>query len=371
MKRLTCLIVALLFLLPGAAFAHKISDSYLRMQVDGDKITGQWDIALYDLANTAGMPIKTGADLITIGDFALDHLLVSDGDQRCILKRAAPKKPKNPDAQEPDLEFEGTCPVRVANLTVDYSPFLAVDYQYSALTYITAGGQSYSTLLSQENPRYTIKLGETDQWQQFRIYIKEGVFHIWTGYDHILFLLSLLLSAAFILENGEWKPREGFTPTFIQVLKIVTSFTIAHSITLSLVIFDVISLPSRLVESTIAFSIAVAAANNIRPVLSDRLWLLTFCFGLVHGMGFASALQELGLPKDARWVALIAFNLGVEIGQISIVAVALPLIYRMRKNYFYRDKIFPAASALIILIAMFWFTQRAFALKLLGGILGN
>jgi hypothetical protein len=371
MKNLLCCLLAVFALLHAApAEAHKINASFLRLQIDGQKITGSWDIALFDLANTAHLVNKTPADFEAVKAFALDHLLVSEGADRCPLKMRPATAKEQRDEAMPALLFEGECSQPVTRLTVDYSPFLAIDPQYEALTNIAVNGQTYTAALGAQNPRFSF--GESlTFWEQFRTYLREGVFHIWTGYDHILFLVSLLLSAAFTLENRAWKPRDGFGGCFIQVVKIVTAFTIAHSITLGLVIFNVINLPSRFVESTIALSIAIAAANNLKPVMYKGLWAVTFCFGLIHGMGFASALKELGLPDNAKWAALVAFNLGVEGGQLTVVAAVLPLIYRARTSEIYRQVIFRVLSVLIISVALLWFTQRAFEIKLLGGIFGD
>jgi hypothetical protein len=362
---MTLFLVILFFISP--AHAHKIADTYLRIQVKGSTIRGEWNISLDDLAKTAGL-----SDKRFMKNFALDHLHISTGDNRCTLHSIAPKPKDTLNGTAPDIVFEGECATTISKLTVDYSPFLTIDPLYATLAAITSGTSTWSGQLSMQKPIVVFQAGKVDPWQEFKDYLHEGIWHIWLGYDHILFLISLLLSAAFVLgKNHTWEPRDGFTGTFVQVLKIVTAFTLAHSITLSLVIFDIISLPSRFVESTIALSIAIAAANNLRPVLHKKLWQLAFCFGLIHGMGFASALKELGLPDNARWTALVAFNLGVEIGQVSIVAVTLPFIYRMRRSAFYRHYIFKIMSTLIIAIALIWFTQRAFGLTLLKGVFGE
>ena len=114
------------------------------------------------------------------------------------------------------------------------------------------------------------------------------------------------------------------------MFKVVTAFTVAHSITLSLAALGVISLPSRLVESAIAASVVLAALNNVCPVVYGGRWIIAFCFGLIHGFGFASVLTDLGLPQDSLLLALVAFNLGVELGQLAIVAVFLPIAYALR-----------------------------------------
>jgi len=136
------------------------------------------------------------------------------------------------------------------------------------------------------------------------------VWHIWIGFDHILFLLSLLLPAVLAFGGGRWQAVERFAPAFWDVFKIVTSFTVAHSITLSLAALGVISLPSRLVESAIATSVVLAALNNVFPLVHGRRWMVAFFFGLVHGFGFASVLRDLGLPQNALLIALVGFNLG-------------------------------------------------------------
>jgi hypothetical protein len=150
-----------------------------------------------------------------------------------------------------------------------------------------------------------------------------------------------------------------------EVLWVVTSFTVAHSITLSLAALGLVSLPSRLVESAIALSVVLAAANNLWPVVEHRRWLVAFGFGLIHGFGFASVLAELGLPTDALVLSLLGFNLGVELGQMAIVAVFLPFAYALRNTAFYLRGVFTVGSWLTLLVAFVWLVERAFDLKLL------
>src|SRR5262249_18746841 len=151
--------------------------------------------------------------------------------------------------------------------------------------------------------------------------------HIWSGLDHILFLLALLLPAALVREGTAWSPRPGLWTTAREVLKVVTAFTVAHSITLCLSFFGLVTLPSRWLEATIALSVFAAAWNNLRPFLPGRAWVMALGFGLVHGLGFAGALRNLALPMRARGLALASFNVGVEVGQLAIVAAVLPLLY--------------------------------------------
>ena len=160
-------------------------------------------------------------------------------------------------------------------------------------------------------------------------------------------------------------PAPRFAPVFWDVLRIVTAFTLAHSITLSLASLSVVSLPSRLVESTIALSVLLAALNNLWPAVGGRRWIVAFGFGLIHGFGFASVLADLGLPRDALVLALVGFNLGVEAGQLAIVGLFLPVAYGLRHTWIYRRMIFTRGSALIALVAAVWMMERVFVLKLL------
>jgi hypothetical protein len=180
----------------------------------------------------------------------------------------------------------------------------------------------------------------------------------------MLFLCALLLPAVLIYRDGRWVGVTDFGEAFVNVVKIVTAFTLAHSITLSLAVLGFIALPSRLVESAIALSVMAAALNNLRPVVQSRLWMLAFGFGLVHGLGFANVLVELGLPTDALAVALVSFNLGVEIGQLAIVCAILPLAYLCRHSWFYPRIILGTGSLCIVAVAFVWLLERSLNLSL-------
>jgi hypothetical protein len=195
--------------------------------------------------------------------------------------------------------------------------------------------------------------------RQFLDYFRTGVWHIWTGFDHILFLCALLLPAVLEHRGGRWQAVASFREAFLEVLSIVTAFTIAHSLTLSLAVLGFITLPSRLIESTIAASVVVAALNNVYPMIAKRLWLVAFVFGLVHGLGFANVLTDLALPKPALAVSLVSFNLGVEAGQLAIVAAVLPLAYLARRSWLYPRLVVGAASLSIAAVASVWLIERS------------
>jgi hydrogenase/urease accessory protein HupE len=179
----------------------------------------------------------------------------------------------------------------------------------------------------------------------FMGFLTLGIEHILTGYDHLLFLFALLL----------------VTREFIAALKIITCFTVAHSITLALATFNVLNIPGRIVEPLIAITIVYVAVENI--VLRrepKRRWLLTFTFGLIHGFGFAGVLRELGIASAAGGIAvpLFSFNLGVEIGQIAVAAVLLPFIWQFSKRPNFAIRWIPACSVLVALAGAYWFIVR-------------
>ena len=199
----------------------------------------------------------------------------------------------------------------------------------------------------------------------FGQYLGEGIWHIWNGFDHILFLLTLLLPAVLVYRKPRWQSRDDLRPALTDVFKVVTAFTVAHSVTLALAVLDIVNLPSRVVESAIACSVLITALNNLRPVFPASRWLLAFAFGLVHGFGFASVLVDLGLPGNALAVSLLSFNLGVEIGQLAIVALVLPAAILMRRTALYQTWVFGGGSAAAAFIAGVWMAERIFDVNLL------
>lgn len=197
--------------------------------------------------------------------------------------------------------------------------------------------------------------------QPFSDFLVEGVRHILGGYDHLAFLLSLLLPAALVRLRGAWSPVQDSRHSAIHIFGIVTAFTAAHSITLSLSALGWVVPASQWIEPVIAASVLLAALNNIRPWVTQRLWMMGFAFGLIHGFGFAGALSELGLPQNGRLLSLLGFNLGVELGQLAVVCVTLPLLFLVREKPWYSQRVMPLLSSAIALMAVVWLWQRLVA----------
>jgi hypothetical protein len=365
---------ALLALLASSAGAHKPSDSYLTITQTDTGTSGRWDIALRDLDFALGLDAD-GDGAITWGEVrakhadiaahALARLALRADDRPCAVNAGAQMLENHTDGTYTVLPLAIDCSASATQLSVAYTLFADIDPQHRGLLNLRARGLARSAVLDPQAPPQHFDLARPNRWAQFADYLREGVWHIWIGFDHILFLLSLLLPAVLLWRAPRWQPVDDGRAAFWDVFRIVTSFTVAHSITLSLAALHVVSLPSRLVESAIAASVVVAALNNLKPLVQARRWVVAFGFGLIHGFGFASVLAELGLPSDALLLALVGFNLGVELGQLAIVALFLPLAYSLRRSMLYRRTVVGGGSLVIALVAAVWFVERAFGLSLL------
>ena len=367
-------LVLLLSLWTALAHAHKPSDSYLTLSVQGEHVTGQWDIALRDLDFAIGLDADGNGEITwgevkakhkEIAAYALSRLVIAVDGASCPFTVTDQLIDNHSDGAYTVLRFIAVCPRAITELQVTYRLFSDIDPQHKGLLRLQIGGDTRTAIFSPETAHQTFRLEGASVGQQFFDYLAAGVEHIWTGYDHILFLLSLLLPAVVMPGRKRWEPSESFRVAFIDVLRIVSAFTVAHSITLSLATLQVVSLPARISESAIALSVMLAALNNLFPIIRANRWIVAFCFGLVHGFGFASVLTDLGLPRGTLAVALVGFNLGVEVGQIAIVGGFLPLAYFLRRTSLYRGVVLVGGSGAIVAVAALWFVERAFDLKLL------
>ncbi len=383
-RPLAWLLAGLLWLgLAGAAAAHKPSDSYLSLAADAADaavLTGHWDIALRDLDVAIGLDAD-GDGNITWGEvrgrhadiaaLASAHLAIAADGRACRLVVGAQQVDSHTDGAYSVLPLTATCPAAPVRLEIGYTLFAELDPQHRGLLQLAANGATRAAILGPQAPRQVFELARVNRWQQFVDYATDGVWHIWIGFDHILFLLSLLLPAVGAWQaeglggQSRWQPVPRLGLAVWEVLRIVTAFTLAHSITLSLATLGLVALPSRLVEAAIAASVVLAALNNVVPLFQGRRWMVAFVFGLIHGFGFASVLADLGLPRDALALALLGFNLGVEAGQLAIVAVFLPLAFALRRSGFYRRVVLVGGSLAIAALAVVWFVERAFDLALL------
>jgi hypothetical protein len=377
-NRLTVWWMCLILLAVGSADleAHKLGQSYLYLQVYEESVTGRFEIALSDLNPALGLSGTAGeitADNLDerigfLEEYYLEHVTILLDDRPLAIEFTGHDL----------LDVRGgyvLMPFDIGGLegvpeklTFDYSVlfdeepkhrgFLLVEYNWATGTF--ANENQISLVFRPGSHRKDFDLTSTGRWRGFLAVVYLGMEHIWEGIDHELFLLALLLPAVMRREDGKWQPVDRFTPALINVIKIVTAFTVAHSVTLSLAALGVVQLPGKFVEVMIAVSIAIAATDIVVPIFRGRVWLVVFGFGLFHGFGFAGALSEMGVLGEHMGLSLFGFNLGVEIGQVAIVAVIFPLLYLIRKLPAYRRFILPIAAAAMILISLLWAVERAF-----------
>ena len=262
-----------------------------------------------------------------------------------------------------EIRFTAACPLPLATVALDYQLFFDLDPRHLGLLQASYGDRTLNQEFTRGLGRFEWKLALAAPASLGPLdYIVEGMEHIYTGYDHIAFLVALLLMAVV---------RRRLRQALPEVLKIVTAFTLAHSLTLILAALEVITLPSRFVESAIAASIVYVAVENLLVSEPRHRWPLALLFGLVHGLGFASMLRPL-LPAGDVVVPLLLFNVGVELGQLSIVLVLLPILVvaATRAPDRYRRLAVLGGSAVIGLLGLLWLIERVADVKLLSHYLG-
>ena len=374
--KIAMIFLSALFLLPdGSAFAHKASDSYLKIVGGQNDLAVQWDIAIKDLELLIGVDQNQDGEVTwgelkskqqEIAAYAISRLQITADDQPCNLRLIEMKVTEHSDGGYAVLILNTGVSGDAEVLDIDYNFLFDEDPTHRGLVLFENGALASTHVLSPTDSTLELKTGEVNLWSTFVDYVREGVWHIWIGLDHILFLISLLLPAVLIRRHRRWEGVAKFGPALNSVLKIVTVFTIAHSITLWLAVMEYVVLPSQLVESTIAFSILVTVVNNLFPVVKIPGWIIAFVFGLIHGFGFANVLIDLGLSSVNLAVSLFGFNVGVELGQLAIVAVFLPIAFLLRKTKFYELAILKLGSVLIAVIAIIWMIERIGNFEIIG-----
>jgi hypothetical protein len=362
------LFAALILASGTGAMAHSQSYGYLDIATANRSVAGSLALAVRDLDTLFDLD-QNGDGKITWGEIrsresdiatsALEKLAVGTPSENCALAG-------QPFLTEPRggenyiiIPFGGTCPAMNGKIRISYGLMFDVDAQHRGLVALTTPSGTQNFVLTPDSATIALDAGGAGWVSEFLTFTSHGVHHIWTGYDHILFLITLLLGTA--VQARESRVR----PALIEAAKVVTAFTLSHTLTLGLAASEILRIPVAVSESLIAATIVLAAVNNIWPLLSRRIWLIALVFGLIHGVGFANVLADMELARRNLLVSLLAFNLGVEIGQLAIVLAAFPLILLAVR--FTRTRGATAAANLAVsLIGTLWFVNRAFGMGLLG-----
>lgn len=366
-----CIGLALLLAI-GSAEAHKASDSFLKLEVGERAISGRWDIALRDLDVAIGLDADADGAITwgevrsaetAIAAYALSRLQLDSDGAPCRLQ-AMPglQIAEHSDGRYAVLSLAGDCATAPAMLAIRYALLFDIDAQHRGLLNLVLAGQSQTAVFAPDRDLQRFESGRPAA--VFRTYLHEGLWHVWTGADHMLFLAGLFLPAVLRRRRGGWEPAERLAPALRDTAALVTAFTLAHATTLALAASGVFSPPSRIVESLVAASVLFAGLNNLLPMVQRRLWLLAGFFGLIHGAAIAGALLELGLPTTGRVTALLAFNVGVELAQLALIAVVVPLCFAGRRSALFRNAVLVPVSALVALAGLLWLLKRALLLPI-------
>jgi hypothetical protein len=369
-------VAACCFAAAGGAQAHKSSDAYLQLRDDVHGLSLRVDIALRDLDVLLDLD-RDGDGRLTWGEVragwpAIDAQVRSgvrlDGCELQVSERGLERRN---DGAYAALQLVSGC--RLADVRgLRYTLLRDVDPTHRGIVRITGdSGAAPQLLVLDPAAPGAVAIAPTLAVPRVTAgFFAEGMHHIATGYDHVLFLLCLLLPSVLRRVPGptgrpRWRPVEGIAQAVLPVAGIVTAFTAAHSITLGLAAAKWVSLPASFIEPAIALTIVLAALDNLVPIFHGRRAFVTFAFGLIHGFGFAGVLGELNLaPLDFAW-ALLRFNLGIEAGQLGLVLAATALLYLLRERRGYPTWVIGGGSVAAMMVGALWLIERTAAVSLL------
>jgi hypothetical protein len=377
-------VAVLIVALATPASAHRNDESYLYLDVGEDSLSGRVELPYPDLRTVFGLRIEGSEDEVRDEFEAnLDLLQRYAEEETSIGADGATWALTFDDYEllnEGGVEANGLGYVILpftVDLTVDSVPqildvtFTPMLDEISNRNNIVLVANDWKRgvieeetnellIVNSSSPSGSIDLGDPSQWRNFTASIDLGVDHIRTGPDHIFFIFVLLLTSVLVLRAGNWSPSASFTYSLGRLVIVATMFTVAHSITFTLAGLDILPLPpSKVVETLIALSIGAAALHNLRPVLGHREWAIAFGFGLFHGMGFAGLVQDLDISRSTQLVSLLGRNVGIEIGQLVIIAITFPGLYLLRRTRLYQP-LLVVSSLTLATVSGIWIVERVF-----------
>ena len=372
---LRCIVLTLaLIAAANPGWAHLASDSYLQIEIGEDGgVRGQWDIALRDLDAAVGLDANEDGT-ITWGElrakareieaYAFGRLALSRGGSACAHKATNLLVDHHAGYAYAVLPFTTQCPAN-GRLTLRYGLLFDLDPSHRGLLTVVNGGQFSTGVLTPDHAEMTLERSPEQLGDQVARFLAFGFEHILLGYDHLLFIAVLLVTAALRRADGSrWTAIDGLGRVLIETIKTLTAFTLAHALVLTPAVLGMVNVPARLVEPAVALTIMLAAIDNIHPILPRLRWQVAFLFGLIHGLSFASVLGPMRLPPLGFALALGSFNIGVEAGQIALALLLVPIAFVLRHESVYCRLIAPGVSTCALFLAGVWFLDRAFALNL-------
>ena len=374
---LRCIVLTLaLIAAANPGWAHLASDSYLQIEIGEDGgVRGQWDIALRDLDAAVGLDANEDGT-ITWGElrakareikaYAFGRLALGRDGTACVPKATNLFVDYHAGYAYAVLPFTTECPAN-GRLTLRYGLLFDLDPSHRGLlTVVDTSGQFVTDVLTPDHAEITLERDREPLGDQVARFLAFGFEHILLGYDHLLFIAVLLVTAALRRAGGgRWMAIDGLGRVLIETIKTLTAFTLAHALVLTPAVLGVVNVPARLVEPAVALTIMLAAFDNIHPILPRLRWQVAFLFGLIHGLSFASVLGPMRLPPLGFALALGSFNVGIEAGQVALALLLVPIAFALRQESIYRRLVAPGLSISALLLAGVWFLDRVFALNLL------
>ncbi|MFD0982672.1 HupE/UreJ family protein [Tropicimonas aquimaris] len=365
----------------SASQAHARDENYVWINVETDRLSGRFEIAFDDLRDRLGIAIpeeqdareaavrENAAEIQRYIDENFDFLI--DGAELQVIFGEAGLAP-GAETRFASFAFE-TAPIdppdqieiRNEILLSWESPLYRslIVAEYDRKRGLTHPQDHVVQVYGPNKTLQTLDFTNLETILTPREFVWQGILHVIAGPDHVLFLAALLLSAVMrMAPPRHWEPAEGMGKVAWNAFWVITLFAVAHSATLALTVLGILQPNIQLIESLIALSIVVVALNNLFPVLDSGRWLMIVFFGLFHGMGFASAMSDLQFRLVEPVKILLNFNVGIEIGQLIILFLLLPLFYMIRKTAFFRRWIFQGGSLVIAAIAGYWTIIRGLGL---------
>lgn len=376
------LVIIILIINLSVANAHQSSTSFISLDASSQKNTGEWKVSINSLNNVKSMDINKDG-YVKWSEIKLQHndlilllnrsLIISNAkNEKCKLQKdinSSLKLDTILDMKYILVPFSTNCILKEIT-NINYSFYFSHNSDHKAILNITKSEKDSDIHVFSADTQ-SINVIKTSN-NSFLNILYEGVWHIWIGFDHIVFILTLLIGIMFarstmIIEANHSQAKE--------LIKVVTAFTIAHSITLGLAAYKIVNLPSQFVEASIAATLIIAALHNIRyllptktrDILSWSIWKMAFAFGLIHGFGFANVLTDLQLSTANIAKTILAFNIGVELGQFVIVILFVTLISLITVKNRIKNKVLENmllySSCFVILLGGAWFVERSFNLE--------
>ncbi len=367
MTKTASILLALFALLPESAWSHSLNDSFIELNLVDRAISGSVQLAIKDLEIAVGLDANADSEVHwgevigaskRIEQYVANRLRVSTDAEPCHIDTTDYRIRPMTSGAYLVLGLSGFCPNTPTTLDIYFAPMFDMDSSHRGIANISWQNLTLSHVFSPGNDSLELEQSSPVRLRVLLSYINEGIWHIWIGIDHILFLLAMMLGV-FVYQRKQNKGELSTRACALEIIRLVTAFTIAHSITLVAATMGLVSLPAALVESAIALTVVIGGANVLYPIFGNRHWQFALGFGLIHGFGFANVLAELSLSKGLFFTSLFGFNLGVELGQLAIVVALTPLLILATHGEKLSKYATTLSGLLLCQFGLFWLVERS------------